>query len=952
MDAFVGLLALSLSVFSSFPLIRRVFADEDVLTLVVISFVVGLSCVLLPLFLIGILLGSGFVAASWAIFLSCSVPLLAWFLPKVRCANVFQFSKKLGETLRNRDKSHLNYFFVVVLVMFFLKFSYILSIKGIFDWDAIDMYLPFARRIFMVDHIPLVGYDYQPMVYPPGISVLYAWSYSLGGSPFNESFRLFPLIFEAVIIVIIYKMTLDLSSRQVAKVAVLVFTILPLHDAILYYCSYYPDLCYNSLILATFFFIYAYMKRQKTRYCLLGGLSLGLSALMKPQFLLWVPATMFVFIILLKNRRLQQAVTYVLSGLVGFFFVFVVWTDRSFILNMPVTTLIPASVFALSMVVSVAILISKAKTVSMADSVSKRVLRDILLSFGVFGIVALVWYLRNYLFTGSILWSIGFQSPSYQWASAFLQSTTTSIPSGNIGSFLTLLISLPFTIFALGTTLIIPKLSGLILCAKRREGLIMIIWVIAYWISYFWWNFANYWGYLVNPRDLFVLAPFFSIFSALGIAKISSFFTRKHGDFLIIFITLSFGLTTLFQSMLIGNYGPSLVNNVLAFLAKLVGCSLESLSWRTPNDQLSLLSSTPSVLFFVLVVNVLIFGLGLKLILSLARREISPRWKPRVFFNALLGKAVILLLVCVILLMPYLWLTFEFTGGNVQSFGKSQLEPLYGGLYTKVASFLNDHAKDGNIILTTDVAFRSLQYYLHGNVQVVALNAAGNLAAFREVIECNNLSDTAKLLLELHVRYFLEPSGTSPFLEKLSHATLLLNVVHDPRFFKLVENFPAWSIYELVAGESLVIKGWEENSFQMNWTYNEEYSTPEADWSLSSDGDVATFTVAGNAKAYFRYLGMPSLNTTEFPYMAAGVKGSPNARWLFRLYTTNGTSYDFPYWAKPSEGWETYVFMIDKTPLRNELLNQEVFLAVESVDSNPATLSIDFYMIFKYVARA
>lgn len=41
-------------------------------------------------------------------------------------------------------------------------------------------------------------------------------------------------------------------------------------------------------------------------------------------------------------------------------------------------------------------------------------------------------------------------------------------------------------------------------------------------------------------------------------------------------------------------------------------------------------------------------------------------------------------------------------------------------------------------------------------------------------------------------------------------------------------------------------------------------------------------------------------------------------------------------------------FNIAKTPLQDQLLDQQAFLEVKSVDSNPARIYVDFYIIYKY----
>jgi hypothetical protein len=242
-----------------------------------------------------------------------------------------------------------------------------------------------------------------------------------------------------------------------------------------------------------------------------------------------------------------------------------------------------------------------------------------------------------------------------------------------------------------------------------------------------------------------------------------------------------------------------------------------------------------------------------------------------------------------------------------------------------------------------------LQYYLHKNITVLALSVPSDLAAFRSVIESDNSSVVFSSLREIGVRYFLCPKGSSPLTVKLSTASLLLDIIQDPRYFVLDRSFSSWTLYELMGtGKLTIVQGWMDDSFS-NWNYTEDYSTVGTYYDFSSDGTVATINVAGNSRANFKYGEMPRINITEYPYIAYRVKGSPNARWGFRLYAENGQiGVDFPGWQTPTTYWSISTLNMTETQLEGQLLDPGAFLSVKSVDNDSATLSIDFYMIFKY----
>ncbi len=53
MDPFAGLLVFVITVFASFPLLRTLLKKEDMLTVVLMSFTLGLSLIILPLTIVG-----------------------------------------------------------------------------------------------------------------------------------------------------------------------------------------------------------------------------------------------------------------------------------------------------------------------------------------------------------------------------------------------------------------------------------------------------------------------------------------------------------------------------------------------------------------------------------------------------------------------------------------------------------------------------------------------------------------------------------------------------------------------------------------------------------------------------------------------------------------------------------------------------------------------------------
>lgn len=654
-----------------------------------------------------------------------------------------------------------------------------LSIKGIFDWDAIGGYLPFARCIFETNNIPITAYDFEPVMAPSGISVLYAWIFSIGGNQYDESFRLFPIIFILVSILAVYLIGRDFGSKRIAQISVIVFVFLPFHDSILYYSSYYPDLCYGALVLLMFFFIQRGITKQQQNhtYFLLGGITFGLSLLMKLQAAYFAPAILLVFIILIKNRVLRLTLSYFSLISLFFIFAFLVWPDTSFFLLLPLGIQILTLLFIFG-VATFTVFLTKnyIKSAQIKQFSIRYVLSKFLIILGVATPIAALWFVRNLIFTGSFIWSIGIDLPDRSWSSAFINSlTSTNVPSNTFFTFLLLLITFPIIIFSLGTFWIIPKFVGFIeQIQTKKTTLLIVLWMVGYWFGYFLSVFHHYESYFLNPRDFFVFGPFIAFIIAIGLISIAEYFTKIYTDSLIIYLLYVFGFFSLSQSMLISDYGPVAIKQFFTAI-QFSGFTTTALS------EMPRLLLMTGILTAIAMIIPFLLRKGMRL---------SFRGSIKIKFKKIFVCAIIFS----ILIVPYLWMTHEFSEGDINEFRKKQLDPLYGGLFTTVASFLNEHGKNGDVILI--VENHPLQYFLHKNMTVIVLSKPSNLAMYRDIIESDNSSEVFDSLYESGIRYFIDTKRPSPLTEKLKTTSLLFHVIYDDQYFINNWNYSYWSIFE------------------------------------------------------------------------------------------------------------------------------------------------------------
>ena len=135
-----------------------------------------------------------------------------------------------------------------------------LESRAILDSDVVHYYLPIARELVKANEFTYnSGYDYNILLKPIGVSILYAWTYTVSGSILTEPFRLMPLTPIFMLIILNYAITSSATkSKIVSIISTAIFLILPFHDRFLLYSAFYPDIFYYPLIFAAIYFLLEY----------------------------------------------------------------------------------------------------------------------------------------------------------------------------------------------------------------------------------------------------------------------------------------------------------------------------------------------------------------------------------------------------------------------------------------------------------------------------------------------------------------------------------------------------------------------------------------------------------------------------------------------------------------------------------------------------------------------
>jgi hypothetical protein len=323
----------------------------------------------------------------------------------------------------------------------------------------------------------------------------------------------------------------------------------------------------------------------------------------------------------------------------------------------------------------------------------------------------------------------------------------------------------------------------------------MVIWMLGYALGYFWNNLYNYESYYVlNERDLYPLVPFLCIFTAIGTVFFIERFRKDWSNTVALYILMFVGFISLFQSRLI----PSLIE---------LRHDLPTSPVTGLTGSQGFVISDPGLL--VQIGSILLFGFVSSALLLIA---ISGRARS---FVRRIGSAVthgemrtrnasiyaklvpLVVLAMSMQIVPYVALTYDASGGNILSFGNTQLNRLWEGLYSEIQPYLSENAGPDDVVITVGGANSGLQYYL-GETRLLELTNEFDLAALRPIIESGNLTFVIDSLNNMHARFVLLPKIPTSFTQQLSQISDFLDITKEPRYFFLAAESEGWNLYESI----------------------------------------------------------------------------------------------------------------------------------------------------------
>lgn len=220
---------------------RKFFKQETIGLKIIVSYILGSFAISVIPVIANIVLGLSF---SFIVrIISSLFIVLAFYILFSHLKHLNSYKKiSLNLTLRIRfDPLSISLMFSYLFYV--IKTIVVLFISPILSGDAIYLWIPLGKVIYVADRIPSFDiYHFFRFTEGPVLPSFYAIYFVFKNDIYSEGFWTLPLIFMLVFPLIIYELAKIYVNRDVAKIATILFTALPGNDFISYFYAYYPDL--------------------------------------------------------------------------------------------------------------------------------------------------------------------------------------------------------------------------------------------------------------------------------------------------------------------------------------------------------------------------------------------------------------------------------------------------------------------------------------------------------------------------------------------------------------------------------------------------------------------------------------------------------------------------------------------------------------------------------------
>ena len=845
-------------------------------------------------------------------------------------------------------------FSVIGLISIYALF---LSSRAILDSDVAQEYLPISRQIAKWNGFTYSnGYDYNILLKPIGVSVIYAWTSVASGSTFSEAFRLLPLVPIVLSIILNYAIATSVTkSKVIGLVSTAVFLILPFQDRFLLYTAFYPDIFYYPLIFAGVYFFIEYFKSKRFSMLFWTGLALGVGGLLKAQTIYVMIAFMLILVTLeLRAFKKLSAVLCCLAPL----YILIPSILASSIQNGELHFSIPNfsgiqwvlfSFLCVTSGVFYYYLASHKYIVAKIDGPKiKNLIKSFVLLLVPFALLSGLWYINNFLKFGTFIWTSSINLPNYGWAVNTLAPSSAISSTVSIWHYLAYFTFMPLDPAVMGYFMLIPFIIGLAIVLKRRPknfAFLMILSMIpaSIILSMATVSLPSESGY--NPRDIFMLAPLLATLSAVGIVFLASRFCKQINNLKTITLSLLFvgyfGLMSYIHSVFVWFTSLSVTTTMSSFMSSL--SNIAGLSLAQTSFQITYRSRAVFIGDNVMRILLLSIIIGLPILILSCHGKLftKPASKLVPYLSSkkslsLIRNILLAFVFLSVIIVPRLEI-FN-TQGGFQGIETNQLKATYGGLHELIAD-KNRNATEG---ILTYGAPNGLPYYMP-DTKIVDLAYPANLASLKDCLLSNSSYETAMTLRQRGIDYLLINPST---IEKLDASLGLAfsEMMGNPEITKLTKSLGSWKLYMIgpfaVEKATIPLSGWSADAQLTNASYTLNSNESHILLELSANSTYSRITIFNsNASKY---------DLSKYDYTIVKVDGSNNSRIFLRFFLdAAGNPLDIAYWITP--------YTLTSVPFDlksyNATMRGDVYLGLKSSDGLPSSITITEISLAKIKER-
>lgn len=661
----------------------------------------------------------------------------------------------------------INTIVLIVFLAYMVRCLLMLATKPIHDGDALYLYIPMGKVFYAEGGIPLFDtYHFWKYTTQPAVSLLYSWSFLLGGSSNAELFRALPLLPFALLPLLVFAISREVFHKEsLACLSLTLFCFVPGLDYLLYFYAFYPD------VFACLFSGITILYIQRTsgaehRADMYAGLSLCLAILFKYWIGLFT-AVISVFLLFGRSKFSTSTTKFLLAGLFSFILITAGQINYDFLGN-------PWALFSISLCALCVVISSRGIK---HERESEIHLTNILV-VAAFASPCLIWGIRA-LLVGSSMFDIPFLrlSPITLLATSGYSSAASFGPL----SLLTPFIHPWFNLFFFPASLMAVLFT---VFRNRAKGLPFLFFM---YLLFYYAMVGNF----MSGRHLLMTILFLLPILAGFLTGVGNYLGKKVQYLLISFYCVSSLLAWTCVSFAIEKI-PSIANYV-----KAIGLVMYSSSY----------SNDFSLEFFVqkgllIFITVLILATALVLlekkpphmtILELKRLVSKLRFQSLGKKKVKIAVSIISLGVVAAQIGPYLSLALLDTNGNILAFDES-------GSWNKfdmdVARTLADYVNQSDVVITYGDVILSYRMF-----RVLDLYHVG-LSYFNEVCQGYEGDQLIKVLMEKNFTFCLFP-GPEYYLyssfQKLVASSKSLQDLESNPWLSLIEDFDGvWVLYRLV----------------------------------------------------------------------------------------------------------------------------------------------------------